>query len=141
VNTSDPDVGVISHDVTFLQDVEIEKQRISLFRAKNEMDFKLEHQFFSTTIDTCKFLNGMTESLFSRVVSQDFFNSLGGNLSCPFKKGLRILSTNNTYSDFLLPPVPDEMRFRIEKIGSGFIKKTKKWIKMYSFQLYAIVKK
>jgi hypothetical protein len=138
---SDPDIGVLSYNCTFFQEVEKEKQRVTVYRAETEYDFKIDHVFYSTSIDTCKFLSGTVESLFNRIVSQDYFRSIGIDLKCPFKKGLSFSSINNTYNDFLLPPVQNEVRFRIEKIAIGFPKKTKKWTKLYTLQIFGVVKK
>lgn len=142
-NSSNLDIGVISHNATFLQDVERETQKITFFRASSDTDFNLMHSFFTIAIDTCKFFNGKSEvrSLYSRMVSQDFSNSLISNATCPFKKGMNILSINNTYNDDLLPPIPNEVRVRLEKIAFGYIKKSKKLIKLYTVQLHIPVKK
>jgi hypothetical protein len=142
-NSSNLNIGVISHNASFLQDVEKETQKITLFRASSDTDFNLMLSFFTIAIDTCKFLNGKSEvrSLYSRMVSQDYLNSLSSNVTCPFKKGTNVLSINNTYNDGLLPPIPKEIRVRLEKIAYGYIKKSKKLIKMYTMQLHVLVKK
>lgn len=142
VKPDDPDVGVISYEVKVFQEITKERQKLTVYRANSRSDTELDHVAFSTTIDTCKFLSGTIESIFSKVVNQFFFDSLTPkNLSCPYQNGLEIKSTNGTYTDFFLPPIPTEIRIRVEKAVIGLLKGEKKWTKLYTMQLYAIVKK
>jgi Protein of unknown function (DUF1091) len=141
VKSSDPNVGVLSMNWSYFEEVSKERQTIKVFRSDDSSNVDLEHLYFSTTFDVCKFFSGAATNLITKVISQDFFRSLSTTVSCPYRKGFKLLSINSTYTDSLLPPVFQETRFIIELASVGLQKKTKKWIKLYTFQLQAAIKK
>jgi Protein of unknown function (DUF1091) len=128
-------------DITYLADFTKEQQRYQLFTPEHERDKEIKHYFAGTVIDTCKMLNGSSTTSLHRIIMENFIKSLSTNVTCPFPKNFRLLSTNCTYTDKFFPLIPTLFKFRIVNDVYGIIKGQKKFTRLYLQEFFTNIQK
>lgn len=140
-NTSDGEGSLLSFDVEFLVEVLREQLRLKMFTPRDESDQEYTKLYMSTPIDTCKVHTGVRTTLLMKVVFENFMKSVNSDYTCPFAKNSHIKLTNCTLTDNLLPPIPNEQKFKIEIDYYGIIKGKKGWTYMYGTKTYGRCRK
>jgi hypothetical protein len=118
--------------------IEREQQRINVSINENEEDELYSRQYIFTTLSPCKFSKGVMPTVFGRLIND---NKDKINLTCPYRIGQHYPALNITIADHFLPPMPFEIKFKLESRHYGIIKKKKGWIYMWSFILYGRYKR
>jgi Protein of unknown function (DUF1091) len=117
------------------------EERLNLYKAGDESDKKLSLLWMSFNFNFCKFIEGSAKNIFTRIVADNFFNSLSSNYSCPIIKGTKRSLKDLMITDNLLPPFPQEMKMRLEYQSFAKIKNEKKFRIMHKENYYVSVKK
>lgn len=120
-----------------LTDIE---DRYQIYKQDHSSDRVISHLIFSFKLNVCKFQEGSERNnVLVRLLKKD--DAQNSNVTCPFKKNSRVAYTNKTYDDNLLPPVPVEILARCHKESYGKLKGMKKWVKLFTEDIYMKVKK
>jgi hypothetical protein len=140
---NDPDGQTFSFSFAALIKTEILQQqdRIKISTMANENDEQFSFNYLTTSVNFCRFLKGVNGNAFTRVIAENYFQSLQQNLSCPMAKNLKIEVINCTVTDKFMPPMPVETSYKFSDDVVGKIKGTKGWVNMYSYDVYFHYKK
>jgi hypothetical protein len=139
-NTDDLEQGLVSCEHEALEEVIDLDYRYSIFKKVDSSDKNVSHQIFSFRYNTCQLLEGakMRENFFFRLLNN---TQPATNFTCPIPKGLKFHFYNSTIGDRFLPPISVEMEVRSHKAVYGKVKKTKKWTKLFTQDIFMRIKK
>jgi hypothetical protein len=139
-NTEDNEKAWSSYDIEYMEDVLDVEDRFTIFAKADLADKEITRQIFAFKFNSCKFKTDakMRENLLIRILKNEgkYFDDL-----CPLRKGLKIHVDNETYSDELFPPIPNEVQFRSHKEVFGKLNGMKKWTKLFTQDVYFNIKK
>jgi hypothetical protein len=139
-NTEDMEKGLISYEAELLEDIFDGEDRYTIFAKADSADKEITRQIFAFKFNTCKFGEGaaMRENRLIRYIKK---HAKYLNYLCPARKGLKIHIYNETYSDELIPSLPNEVQVRSHKEAFGKLKGMKNWMKLFTQDLFISVKK
>lgn len=137
VNTPPNDNSVsLNFDVIFLQETIREQLRIRITNAASDTDSTYSQEFLSTTVDTCKMMNGTLGSLFGKIVMENFWQGTTVDHKCPFAKDHYLKMRNWIVSDTFFPPfIGTARRFKVEINSFGMTKRKKGWQRLYLLEI------
>lgn len=136
-----PDAGLFNYDVMFFYKVRRERQQLLVTTPIDEKDESYSRVLLQTAFDSCKVAAGTLPTIINRMTMQNHNAAMNRNYSCPFPKNVHIRLINNTFTDTLLPFLPDEKRFRIQTNFSGVLEGKKGMVKLYTVDLFGRYKK
>lgn len=140
-NTPDNQSGVISFDVTFKYKVLKLQERYTVSLQADQNDDKYSLRFLSSTSDLCKLSQGITGTIYTKMMFQSILKVLDFNFTCPFAKNLSLKMKNATVFDTFVPPFLFEKKFKLVDNLYGLIERKKGFVPLYSFELFGSVKK
>lgn len=141
VNFSNSDTSLIlNYEVTFLEEVLREQQRIKISGPKDNSDQNLSRLMFSTTVDTCNVSKGVLSNFVTKMMPQNILKIFNSNYTCPFPKNSKHKLVNCTITDKFIPPLP-ETKFKFEIDLYGKIRGKKRWTYLYSAKAFGSFKK
>jgi Protein of unknown function (DUF1091) len=101
----------------------------------------LNYLIIGTTVDFCQFMSGVKKNLVVQIIGQNINTSALSHLGCPVKKGLKASVKDILISDTFLPPLREEVRFRLEVKAFSKVEGAKNFKRSYDFNLYFRIKK
>jgi hypothetical protein len=139
-NSDDGERGFISLETEYMQEIADREERFTIYRQADASDKNITLQAFAFKYNTCKFRTGkeQRENILVRMVSEA---DQSKNETCPFPKGWKTKSYNQSFGDALFPPIPIEVNARCHIDVYGKINKMKKWTKLYSQDVFIKIKK
>lgn len=141
VNTTDGDGMVYCQDLFYKVEVKAQQQQIRILFPDGERDREYTKIVFSSTLDCCKIVKGIRTNPIIKVFMENFVGSASDNFNCPFVPNQNYKISNMTCTDNKLPPLPIELRFKLETIVSGLVKGMRGWQPLFSVAFYGKVKK
>lgn len=92
-------------------------------------------------MDLCRMLQGVRSSIVAKVIYENFFKSIDGEIECPIKAGYHNF-TNQLYTNKYLPPFPSFLypsgigKFLLTVIVKGILMGQKNYVKLYDYEIY-----
>jgi Protein of unknown function (DUF1091) len=140
-NTPDGEAFDLSFKAQFNKEVLEEQHRIKLCAMDDEKDQQYSRTYMATTVNYCRFLEGVSSNPFARVISENFFQSLSQNYSCPIPKDTIVELKKSMCTDKFMPPMLTESRLRFTNAVFGKIRGKKSWVSMYTIEVFLRLKK
>jgi Protein of unknown function (DUF1091) len=117
------------------------EERLKLFRAEDEHDSNLNHFMFGGSMNFCKFSVAVKKNLIIRIIAEGYSKNENSTTICPILRGTRRTVNDVMIKDDFIPPLPTEMRFRVEANVFAKLEKQKSFKRTYRWDLYLSVKK
>lgn len=140
-NSTDFQSSLFSMNLTFLDLVLREQQRVKLWVAKDETDNQYQYLMFASSVDSCKINSGAMTSIFARIVYENVKNFINVDFSCPYRTNFTYTLTDCPITDTHLPPMVTEKRFKFQNDVVGIISGEKGWKKLYFYEVYGSLQK
>jgi hypothetical protein len=123
----------------FYQEVVDVECRFSIFIQDSSSDQNVSQQVFAFKYNICKLRNGLfkANSLMKTIIKDAKYM----NVKCPFVNGTKSYAINQTYDDQFMPPMSNEVYGRTHKEIFGKLKGAKKWVKLFTQDLFFRSKK
>lgn len=118
-----------------------EQLRLTISVPMDKNDRNYSRIVLSTPIEICMLSKVYQPTIFTRMMMNNFKNTENKFRSCPYPKNSTFKMSNLIINDDILPPMPNDLKFRVEGNTYGTTRGTKGWKFLFSYVLFGHYKK